>query len=75
MASKKKNAKKQSSICEITLVGGPSDGKVMRMDSTRLPPRFRLALPEWANYYRVGDSYTYEWKDIPWVPVPFLDYF
>lgn len=68
----KKVNQSDSSMLEVKFIGGPADGRLLRMDKYMMPPRVRFAFPEWCNYYRVGDSFVYEWKDIPWVPVPFV---
>lgn len=64
-------AKKDDNKLTIHFRGGPRDGQTMVVDKNRVPERMRLALPEWANYYRVDDTDVFEYRDIPWVPLPF----
>ena len=44
----------------ITFKGGPRDGDTMHVCN---PPNafMRLAMPEWANYFRIGDSLDFEY--------------
>lgn len=62
-----KKQEKTPSAVDIDLRGGPRDGETLRV-SIPPPPRLRLALPEWANYYQVGSSTVYEFDNRkPWV--------
>lgn len=60
---------KVSNLVEVVLRGGPCDGRKIMMDGRSTPQRFRLAFPEWCNYYAVGGG-VYEYRDDEWVPVP-----
>ena len=54
---------------EIEFKGGPRDGTKMRVSESSVPSQIRLALPEWANYYRVNSSLLFEYKDCEWEPL------
>ena len=51
--------------------GGPRDGLEMPVLKSNIPPRIRLALPVWANYYRRSTTLDFDYRDEEWVPVPF----
>lgn len=68
MARKKVKQKEETSV-QITFEGGPRDATAMRVGNPP-PPRLRLAFPEWCNYYRIGNSYSYRFdNETPWVSV------
>lgn len=68
MARKKVKQKEETSV-QITFEGGPRDSTAMRVGNPP-PPRLRLAFPEWCNYYRIGNSYSYRFdNETPWVSV------
>lgn len=56
---------------EIVFNGGPRDGLRMAVLKSAIPPRIRLALPVWANYYRRSNTFDFDYRDDEWVPVPF----
>lgn len=65
--------KKASTSVEIHLNGGPRNGDTLRVANPP-PPRIRLAIPEWCNYYRKGDSLLFEYDDTtPWVSLDYRD--
>lgn len=69
---KEKTAKdKVNETVTLRFHGGPKNGFGMVVLKSYIPPRFRFAIPEWANYYRKGNTCDFEWRDEPWVPVPF----
>ncbi len=73
MVARKKVKQKEETAVQITFQGGPRDGTVLRVGNPP-PPRLRLAFPEWCNYYRVGNSYSYKFdNETPWVSVNALE--
>lgn len=67
----KTSAERLNETVTLRFNGGPRHGLEMIVLKSAVPPRIRLAIPEWANYYRREGTYDFDYRDDEWVPVPF----